>query len=319
MVKGLVSIIVPVYNVDKFLRKCIESILNQSYKAIEIILIDDGSIDCSGRICDEYSSKYEQIYVVHQKNGGVSKARNAGLNLIHGEYFSFVDGDDTIDPAFIDLMVKEMNCNDVDLVRLSWTRGDSVKTYYAPFDGSGKYIVDLSNLKDLLWFANIWGLFRFDCLKNIRFDEQLKYAEDSLFLFEYFVKSPTKRMILINKPFYHYTITENSATVISAYDRYKRSLLFLEKLDALGNIAIDLESLKNKYIYKDCLALYYYFVDENISNEKELSKKDVKNRILFLRKKGCREYTLGGKIVSFMYRYHLHFVLTVYRKMRALL
>ncbi len=319
MIKGLVSIIVPVYNVEKYLRKTIESLLNQTYSQIEIILIDDGSIDNSGHICDDYALRYDNVYVHHQKNEGVSKARNVGLALKQGEYFSFVDGDDTIDPTFIEVMVNEMFENNVDLVRLSWTRGNSAKTYFAPFDDTGKCVVCLENLNDLLWFANIWGLFRSECLNEIRFDENLKYAEDNLFVFEYFIKSPTKRMILSDKPFYHYTITGNSATVIDAYERYNRSILFLKKLDGIECANVNLDALKNKYIYKDYLALYCYFIDGNITEKGGLTKKEVENKIKILRKKGCREYTWGGKIVSFIYRHHLHFLMTLYRKMRALL
>lgn len=319
MIKGLVSIIVPVYNVDKFLRKCLESILNQTYTAIEIILVDDGSIDYSGCICDEYATRYKQIRVLHQKNGGVSKARNIGLEMMRGEYFTFVDGDDTIEPVFIEIMLEEMNKNNVDLVRLSWTRGNSIKTYFAPFNNSDKYLVSLNNLNDLLWFANIWGLFRSDCLQTIRFDEQLKYAEDNLFIFEYFIKSPSKRMLLINKPFYHYTITENSATVIETSERLKRSLLFLSKLDQIENVQIDIEKLKNKYVYKDFLALYYYFVDNNITSKDGYTRKELEKKICFLRKSGCKEITLSGRVISFLYRHHLHFILVLYRTIKNLL
>ena len=316
MIKGLVSVIVPVYNVEGYLAECLDSILVQTYSNIEIILIDDGSTDASGTICEKYALADKRIRVIHQKNGGVSKARNTGLSLIQGEYFSFVDGDDTIDASFIELMVHEMSENDVDLVRLSWYRGDVKKTYFAPFNSEGKYLVGLNNLNDLLWFANIWGLFRSECLQNIRFDEQLKYAEDNLFVFEFFLKSKKQRMLLIDKPFYHYRIVNSSATNIDYFDRLNRSKMFIEKMEQVDLDGINFEYLKNRYIYKDYLVLYYYFIDNNIKSQNGYDKNHLKEKIEILRKDGCREYTLAEKTVSIMYRYHLHFLLTLARKIR---
>ena len=92
-----VSIIVPVYKVEKYLRKCIDSIINQTLKDIEIILVDDGSPDNCGKICDEYAAKDTRIKVIHKENGGLSSARNAGMEVAEGEYIGFVDSDDWIE------------------------------------------------------------------------------------------------------------------------------------------------------------------------------------------------------------------------------
>ena len=93
----LISVILPVYNVQQYLEKCIESVVNQTYKNLEIILIDDGSTDMSGKICDEFAEKDGRIKVIHSKNGGVSAARNIGLDIATGEYIGFVDSDDWIE------------------------------------------------------------------------------------------------------------------------------------------------------------------------------------------------------------------------------
>ena len=319
VIKGLVSIIVPVYNAEKYLRACVNSILTQSYAALDVILIDDGSTDNSGIICDEFIRKDKRVRVIHQSNSGVSKARNVGLDLIQGEFFSFVDGDDTIDVDFIRLMVDEIQNNDVDLVRLSWYRGNARKTYFVPFDRNGKYVVGLENLRDLRWFANIWGLFRSENLGSIRFDEQLKYAEDNLFVFEYFMNSTTQRMLLSNRPSYHYSVVDNSATNIDVFERIKRSKKFLEKLQNLNCLGINLNGLMDRYIYRDYLVLFFYFVDKSIETKNGYEKQDLKKKIKYLRKNGCREYTFSEKIVSAMYRHHLHFLLTLVRKLRSLL
>lgn len=93
----LVSVIVPVYNVEKYLARCLDSIINQTYTNLEIILVDDGSKDSSGQICDEYAAKDQRIKVIHKQNGGLSSARNAGLDIASGSYIEFVDSDDWID------------------------------------------------------------------------------------------------------------------------------------------------------------------------------------------------------------------------------
>lgn len=97
----LISVIVPVYNVEKYLRRCVESILKQTYKKIEIVLVDDGSTDQSGEICNEYVKKDRRIHVIHKKNGGLSDARNAGLTVAQGEYVAFIDSDDFIHEDYV--------------------------------------------------------------------------------------------------------------------------------------------------------------------------------------------------------------------------
>ena len=97
----LVSIIVPVYNVENYLKRCVDSILAQTFIDYELILVDDGSYDSSDKICDEYAAKFDKIYVIHQKNGGPSAARNAGMSIARGEYFLFCDSDDYVSPPMV--------------------------------------------------------------------------------------------------------------------------------------------------------------------------------------------------------------------------
>ena len=101
----LISIVIPVYNVEQYLGECVDSVIAQTYREWEIILIDDGSTDSSGSICDGYAKKDDRVRVVHQTNGGVSSARNAGIEAANGEYLMFVDSDDTIIPETLALMV----------------------------------------------------------------------------------------------------------------------------------------------------------------------------------------------------------------------
>ena len=104
---SFVDVIVPVYNTEKYLPKCIESILAQTYKNIELILVDDGSLDDSGRICDEYAAQDSRIQVIHKENGGVSKARNSGIDKAKGEWLLFVDSDDWVEEKYVETFLKQ--------------------------------------------------------------------------------------------------------------------------------------------------------------------------------------------------------------------
>ena len=107
----LISVIVPIYNVEKYLKKCVDSIIAQTYTNIEIILVDDGSPDNCGVICDEYEKKDNRIRVIHKKNGGLSDARNAGLDICRGEYISFIDSDDFVAPYFLEMLYNAITQN----------------------------------------------------------------------------------------------------------------------------------------------------------------------------------------------------------------
>ncbi|MBQ9782222.1 MAG: glycosyltransferase family 2 protein [Clostridia bacterium] len=130
----LISVIVPVYNVQKYLPRCIESILNQSYKDIELILVDDGSPDNTGEICDYYAKKDSRVVVIHKENGGVSSARNAGLNIAKGKFINFVDSDDYIPNDSLENLINLQKENDADLVCCTFERllqnGNIVQTKF---------------------------------------------------------------------------------------------------------------------------------------------------------------------------------------------
>ena len=115
MMDSLISIIIPVYNVEKYLKKCIDSVCNQTYKNIEIILVDDGSTDSSGKICDEYAGIDGRIKVVHKENGGLSDARNTGIENASGKLIAFIDSDDYVSQSMIDLLYKKLSYDNSDI------------------------------------------------------------------------------------------------------------------------------------------------------------------------------------------------------------
>ena len=121
----LVSIIIPVYKVEKYLPNCIESILRQTFKDFELILVDDGSPDNCGEICEEYAQKDSRIKVVHQPNGGLSAARNSGIDIAKGDYLTFIDSDDFVFPHYLEILVKLCQENDADMSVCSSVRCSS--------------------------------------------------------------------------------------------------------------------------------------------------------------------------------------------------
>ena len=112
----LISVIVPVYNVESYLRKCLDSIVGQTYKKLEIILVDDGSTDGSGSICDEYAKEDHRIKVIHKDNDGVSSARNIGIDNVEGKYILFVDADDIVNERYVEILYIELLKHKVDIV-----------------------------------------------------------------------------------------------------------------------------------------------------------------------------------------------------------
>lgn len=159
-----ISIIVPIYNVEKYLCYCLDSICNQTFKDWECLLIDDGSTDKSGRICDQYAHKYNQIKTFHKKNGGVADARNYGLKHAIGKYIMYVDGDDWIEADSIERLLQTANENNADLVigDFNFVYGDK-KTPYRSSEWTEDKIMSLGNYISSVWTVAVVGI----ALRNI--------------------------------------------------------------------------------------------------------------------------------------------------------
>ena len=152
----LISVIVPVYNVEKYIRECLDSIVNQTYKNLQIILVDDGSTDNSGKICDEFAKKDSRITVVHQENQGAGAAKNTGLELIEGEYFSIIDSDDYIDLSMYEKMVSLMKQYDSDIVQCLFKQVYVNKIIMRQYSTLKKSCTVLTRQKYLQHFLSDW-------------------------------------------------------------------------------------------------------------------------------------------------------------------
>lgn len=210
---SMISVIVPVYNVEKVVGRCIESICNQTYKNIEVILVDDGSKDNSGKICEQYAAEDRRINVIHKKNAGVSEARNDGLAIAKGEFISFVDSDDYLEPLYIETLMKYM-VEEVDFVGSSANIIDDC----GRSAGDRRYkdlpvcaeVTDENVRNNLVFFLHvIEKLFRRSVLEGLRFKSDLFVGEDSVFCLQAVLKS--RKISLVDLKMYNYVIYPISA------------------------------------------------------------------------------------------------------------
>ena len=212
MEENLITVIVPVYNVEKYLEKCVNSILHQTYKNLEIILVDDGSTDNSGKICDEFKEKDKRIKVIHKLNEGQSVARNIGIDLAKGKYIGFVDSDDFIQEDMYEVLYNLCKKYDSEI---------SIVTHYEMYNNKILFTRDTGELcvlnkfdamKELLMDKKIqnyvWNkLFKIELFDNLRFVEN-RYYEDSVIMPVLFERS--NKVVLLEKPKYYYVRSDNS-------------------------------------------------------------------------------------------------------------
>ncbi|WP_162609506.1 glycosyltransferase [Flavonifractor sp. An82] len=212
-VKPKLSIIVPVYNVEKYLGKCVDSLLNQFYKNLEIILVDDGSSDGCPHLCDLYAQKDSRIVVIHKKNGGLASARNTGLDNCSGEYIAFLDSDDWIDPEAYDKMLSFLLSAELDIVCCEISRvqnGKEIERYQFYKSGSILTGRDVTReiLLDKIGSHVVKAIYKKECWAGVRFPVGRLY-EDIPVTFKVFAAA--KNVGFIAEPFYKYR--ENDAGI----------------------------------------------------------------------------------------------------------
>ena len=228
--KPLISIIVPVYNLEKLICKCVESLLAQTYKNIEIILVNDGSKDTSPAICDKYAAADNRVKVIHKANAGVSEARNSGLDAMNGEYVTFIDGDDFVTEDLIECLYKVTADNNADISTCAHFRLE--------FDGTIKYVNPMDTeteatiinngenaVADMFYgkscSASSWGkLYKKEIFSELRFPDYVM-GEDTYVAYHAFRKATT--VAHTNRPLYYYvqhtaSVTNNKANYYKFYD-----------------------------------------------------------------------------------------------------
>ena len=256
---SVVSIIVPVYNTEKYLPGCLDSILVQTFADFECILIENGSSDSSGRICDDYAARDHRLKVVHQESKGVSFARNTALDMVSGQWIVFVDSDDWIEPDLLKTALKAAQEHSADIIQWNYIHegGKSVNESQRLQPGSFAISADKEFPS---WFAMIWSRMYSRALieeNGIRFDTELFFGEDGLFSVQALAAS--KAIWNVDKALYHY----------------------LDRADSVIN-TMDVRAVDNKIL-----------AAEKIEQElKKLRKDTLFRKVILQKKRGARDSLL---------------------------
>ena len=208
----LVSVIIPVYNVEKHLNKCLDSIVNQTYKNLEIIIINDGSKDASAEICREYAEKDNRIVFVSRENRGVSATRNEGIDLAHGDYFSFIDADDYLELDAYEYLISIINEKNVEAINFEhYITYPTHEIEHISPDRAYGYADKYEAQRKLLYYYPFAcnKLYTKRMIEGLQFNQEIARGEDSLFAREAFDK--TDSVWFDSRPLYHYVQSEESA------------------------------------------------------------------------------------------------------------
>jgi glycosyltransferase involved in cell wall biosynthesis len=273
------SIIVPVYNVEAYLRRCIDSILAQSFTGYECILIDDGSTDNCPAICDEYAVKDSRIIVIRQKNGGRSVARNAGLDIARGEWISFVDGDDYLEPGAVECLSKKQRETGADIVIGSYNliyddeSGGKYKEKkrFSNYSITGKQAM----IKNFFRLSKTnWGkLYRASVCGGIRFSPELINGEDQFFNIQVFYLPDCKKITVIDDIVYNWDRTTGgiSATRLCgesvAFNSFIAFIYIKQFLQKKSAFDFEIKCLYYKYLFGVIYPRMYF----NIEKKKVIS------------------------------------------------
>lgn len=238
----LVSIIVPVYNIENYAENCIKSLVNQTYQDIEIILVDDGSTDNSGKICDDFAQQHELIKVVHKENGGLSSARNAGLDVASGDYIMFIDGDDYIAENAVEILLKHIANNDADMVQFDYEETFvPYKSTKSSATDTKELVTDLKQMFEKLYLiggpaaSSCTKLYKKELFNTLRFKEGIIH-EDEFLITE--LLPQVKSILYIPDKLYFYVMRTGSI-VKSGFSKKRLDSLMvsenrIDKLEKLG-------------------------------------------------------------------------------------
>lgn len=277
--KDLVSVIVPIFNIEHYLERCVDSIINQTYKNLEIILVDDGSPDNCPSMCDNYANKDSRIKVIHKKNGGLSDARNAGMKVATGKYISFIDSDDYVSSEFIETLYNAMTTENSDIVECSVVRfyeDNHFDVYSDDFPNANYDTVDgLSALiAENPFKQHVWNkLYKAEVVLDIPFAVG-KLNEDEFWTYQIFGQA--KKVTRINKTMYFYFQRESSI-MGNTYN--------LRRLDALEGKA-NRQAYIEKYfprlsvqskidLYGSCIFAYQSVLKYMSGSEKQQAKRII--------------------------------------------
>lgn len=270
-----ISVIVPVYNVEAYLERCVESILQQTYAHFELILINDGSTDSSGQICDHLASQYENIKVYHIENAGVSNARNMGIQLATGSWVTFIDSDDFVTQDYLATLASAAEGLNVGFViaPLHHIKNGIVTDLPSHSEKTELWSTE-ETMKELLMttrtsFFPVAKLFKRDLLADEKFNTNYHLAEDALFLTELLLKTRCS-CVFIDKPVYYYDHREGSAT--TSVNRYVFDTIEVYQ-QIIAQVSQAFPNLKYELINRECWS-YITVYDKIIFTSREEYQKE---------------------------------------------
>lgn len=256
-----ICIIIPIYNVEKYLPQCLDSVLEQTYQNLEIILVNDGSTDSCGEICDGYANKDSRIKVIHKENGGLSDARNAGIKIATGEFIAFIDSDDWISPNFCEILLKTALQNKAEIVECGFAKfeNESEINLEKSSEKNEKFVYNTEEAVELLMKENLKQmacnkLFKRDIIKNIFFEKNRKH-EDEFWTYQIFGNA--NQIVKINKVLYFYRQHSQSIMGINYNISRLDGLLALE--ERIDYVAKNFPDLKNLAIKIFCFASMFHY------------------------------------------------------------
>lgn len=295
----LISVIVPVFNTEKYLKRCITSIQNQTYKNLEIICVDDGSTDRSNIILEELKKNDNRLCIVHTQNKGVSNARNVALSLSSGELISFIDSDDYIEPSMYEIMVQKMDCPEIDIVTCSYSMVNNDKKVKmvnesrvpeGPINSIDflEYVYERDSYKGVggyIWTRLFKRNLIIDECNNkllVKFDTKLAFGEDIIFVAETSLRA--KKILYIDDGLYNYVRHKESATYnrdgqlktmgwIYAYE----SIIKIYERNNIPNIIINL--VKRMYVYR-CGKTLEIALESGCKEKCDILRKKIKENLL---------------------------------------
>lgn len=284
MEKKLISVIVPVYNVEKYIKKCIDSILAQVYNYFELILIDDGSKDNSGKICDEYKNKDTRIKVLHQKNAGLSAARNRGLDEAVGDYICFIDSDDYIKEDYLEVLLNclsdidaDMSFCDIESPKLTKAYSKMGEMKIMTSSDARKWLYDPRSREYVLMVVAYNKLYKKSLFQDLRYPEGM-FHEDEFMILP--LINRCKTIVFISERLYHYEDNPKGITAaanmmnIKHLDGVDALIIRLKQLLESGDKEFAVVTLKNA-LYK-CAKLYGDSIELKDNDMRDASMKKYK-------------------------------------------
>lgn len=283
MKSPMVSVIIPAYNAEKFIDRCLQSVINQTYRDLQIIIVNDGSTDNTLSILKKYEKQDSRIILVDQENAGVSSARNNGLKMAMGDYISFVDADDWMSLNMIErLLIAFEQSENVDIVLAEFdfveSESEATENGKVEYEIWNQYDQRVEFLNNKRLTGMLWNkLFKADSIVNLIFDEDISYGEDGKFVWSFFDNSNC--MVVTNEKLYHHVI-ENSSVTYTAFSDIKYGAVYVWEyiVDDVKVRFPELLAKANERITSVAVYALYeirsskYDNEENIKNLKRITK-----------------------------------------------